>query len=69
MAQLFHLYNVGRSSSPAFNKNFFDNKIAFLVSAILIALQLFITNVPFMHTLFGTAPLNLNDWIYPIIFD
>lgn len=68
MAQLFHLYNCRTELIPAFNKNFFDNKIAFLVSAILIALQLFITYVPFMHTLFGTAPLNLNDWIYPIIF-
>lgn len=68
MAQLFHLYNCRTELIPAFNKNFFDNKIAFLVSAILIALQLFITYVPFMHTLFGTAPLDLNDWIYPVIF-
>ncbi|KAB2863871.1 MAG: hypothetical protein F9K39_06755, partial [Exiguobacterium chiriqhucha] len=26
------------------------------------------TYVPFMHTLFGTAPLELQDWIYPVAF-
>lgn len=68
MAQLFHLYNCRTELAPAFNRHFFDNKIAFLVSALLIALQLFITYVPFMHTLFGTAPLTWGDWIYPVAF-
>lgn len=68
MAQLFHLYNCRTELAPAFNRHFFDNKIAFLVSALLIALQLFITYVPFMHTLFGTAPLTWEDWIYPVAF-
>ncbi|MGI1822499.1 cation-transporting P-type ATPase [Exiguobacterium sp. TRN 1102] len=68
MAQLFHLYNCRTELVPAFNRHFFDNKIAFLVSALLIALQLFITYVPFMHTLFGTAPLTWEDWIYPVAF-
>ncbi|MBR3062858.1 MAG: cation transporting ATPase C-terminal domain-containing protein, partial [Exiguobacterium sp.] len=68
MAQLFHLYNCRTELAPAFNRHFFDNKIAFLVSALLIALQLFTTYVPFMHTLFGTAPLTWEDWIYPVAF-
>lgn len=68
MAQLFHLYNCRTELVPAFNRRFFDNKIAFLVSGLLIALQLFITYVPFMHTLFGTAPLTWEDWIYPVAF-
>ena len=68
MAQLFHLYNCRTELVPAFNRRFFDNKIAFLVSGLLIALQLFITYVPFMHTLFGTAPLTWVDWIYPVAF-
>lgn len=68
MAQLFHLYNCRTELAPAFNRHFFDNKIAFLVSALLIALQLFITYVPFMHTLFGTASLTWEDWIYPVAF-
>ncbi|WP_214698450.1 MULTISPECIES: cation-transporting P-type ATPase [unclassified Exiguobacterium] len=68
MAQLFHLYNCRTELVPAFNRRFFDNKIAFIVSGLLIALQLFITYVPFMHTLFGTAPLTWEDWIYPVAF-
>lgn len=68
MAQLFHLYNCRTELAPAFNRHFFDNKIAFLVSGLLIALQLFITYVPFMHTLFGTAALELSDWLFPVMF-
>lgn len=68
MAQLFHLYNCRTELVPAFNRHFFDNKIAFLVSGLLIALQMFITYVPFMHTLFGTAPLSWEDWLYPLGF-
>lgn len=68
MAQLFHLYNCRTELAPAFNRHFFENKLVFLVSGLLIGLQLFITYVPFMHTLFGTAPLAWNDWTYPILF-
>lgn len=68
MAQLFHLYNCRTELLPAFNRHFFVNKITFVVSGLLIALQLLITYVPFMHTLFGTASLSLMDWTYPVVF-
>ncbi|QKS69970.1 cation-transporting P-type ATPase [Paenalkalicoccus suaedae] len=65
-AQLFHLFNCRSEIDFAFDSNFFKNKAVFIVSAILIALQLLITYAPFMHTLFGTTALSLDQWILPI---
>lgn len=63
--QLFHLYNVRNETGFAFNKNFFKNKVAFLVSGVLILLQVLILYVPFMNTAFGTVPLGIEYWIIP----
>lgn len=65
-AQLFHLFNVRVELEPALNRSFFENPIAFYVSGVLIALQLFITYVPFMNTAFGTMPIAATDWLIPI---
>ncbi|WP_280768846.1 HAD-IC family P-type ATPase [Salipaludibacillus daqingensis] len=63
--QLFHLYNVRNETGFAFNQNFFKNKIAFLVSIVLLLLQVLILYVPFMNTVFGTVPLGIEYWIIP----
>lgn len=65
-AQLFHLFNVRVELEPALSRSFFENPIAFYVSGVLIALQLFITYVPFMNTAFGTMPIAATDWLIPI---
>ena len=65
--QMFHLYNVRNETGFAFNRNFFKNKIAFLVSGVLIGLQLFILYTPFMNTAFGTVPLGVEYWIIPVL--
>ncbi|SDI74264.1 cation-transporting P-type ATPase [Natribacillus halophilus] len=67
LAQMFHLFNCRSELNFAFNKDFFKNKAVFVVSAILIGLQLAITYVPFMNTIFGTQPIELAHWIFPII--
>ena len=66
ITQLFHLYNSRSIRGFAFNKDFFANKAIFVVSFVLIALQLSISYLPFMHEVFGTVALPLNYWIYPI---
>ncbi|PTL37830.1 cation-transporting P-type ATPase [Alkalicoccus saliphilus] len=63
--QMFHLFNCRNETGFAFNKNFFKNKTAFIVSALLIVLQMFILYVPFMNTAFGTVPIGLEFWIIP----
>lgn len=65
--QLFHLYNVRNETEFAFNRNFFKNKVAFLVTGVLILLQLFILYVPFMNAAFGTVPLGIEYWIIPAL--
>lgn len=67
IAQLFHLFNSRSISKFAINKDFFSNKAVFVVSSLLIVLQLAITYIPFMNDVFGTYPLEAHYWIYPIV--
>ncbi len=66
ITQMFHLYNSRSIRKFAFGKDFFTNKAVFVVSALLIVLQLSITYIPFMNTVFGIMPLPWYDWLYPI---
>ncbi len=67
MAQLFYLFNCRSEFGFAFNKDFFRNKAVFLVAGILIVLQLALTYIPFMNTVFQTTPLELKQWTIPIL--
>ncbi len=63
--QMFHLFNVRNIRNFALNKDFFSNRVAFVVSAVLILLQLIITYLPFMNRVFNTYPIRPIDWLYP----
>ncbi|MCM2676387.1 cation-transporting P-type ATPase [Shouchella plakortidis] len=67
MAQLFYLFNCRSELGFAFNKDFFKNKAVFLVAGILIVLQLGLTYIPFMNTVFQTAPIDLSEWGIPLL--
>jgi len=66
ITQMFHLFNSRSIRDFAFDKNFFSNKAVFIVSGLLIVLQLSITYIPFMNTIFNTVPLALSYWRFPI---
>ncbi|OJF94578.1 cation-transporting P-type ATPase [Alkalibacterium sp. 20] len=66
-AQLFHLFNVRNERHFSLNRQFFDNKAAFIVSGLLIVFQLLVTYVPFLNNALGLYPIDLNYWIYPVI--
>lgn len=68
ITQMFHLYNSRSIRKSAFNSDFFGNKAVFIVSGLLILLQLSITYIPFMNNVFGTVQLPFNLWLYPITF-
>lgn len=34
---------------------------------MLVIFQLVFTYAPFMHTLFGTAPMDTANWTYPLV--
>jgi Cation transport ATPase len=65
-AQLFHLFNSRSIRGFAFNKDFFSNKAVFVVAVAMIVLQLGITYLPFMNNVFGTTPMSLSEWKYPL---
>lgn len=68
ITQMFHLYNSRSIRKPAFNRDFFGNKAVFVVSGLLILLQLLITYIPFMNNVFGTVSLPFHYWVYPFTF-
>ncbi|WP_206613283.1 cation-transporting P-type ATPase [Oceanobacillus halophilus] len=65
--EMFYLFNCRNELDPAFSKGFFTNKVAFLVSGLLILFQIMITYVPFLNTALGTAPMKLSHWFIPIL--
>lgn len=67
VTQMFHLFNSRSIQGFALNRDFFGNKAVFVVSALLIVLQLAITYIPFMNNIFGTVPLPLASWQYPFM--
>ncbi len=64
ITQMFHLFNA-RSTTFAVNKDFFSNKVVFIVSALLIILQLSVTYIPFFNNVMGTSQIQAHYWIYP----
>ncbi len=64
---VFYLLTCRKLYDSSFSKNFFDNPYVFLAIAILIGLQLILTYVPFMNSLFDTQPLPFTMWIYPLM--
>lgn len=66
-AELFYLFNSRSEKEPAINKDFFFNKIAFIVSGLLILFELAITYIPFFNTVLQTTPITLKQWTFPIL--
>jgi len=62
--ELFYLFGCRRLNRTVFGKGFFGNRMAFVVAASLILMQLGFTYIPFMQTLFDTAALRAIDWLY-----
>ncbi|PAF09443.1 carbonate dehydratase [Shouchella clausii] len=67
MAQLFYMFNCRSELDFAFNRSFFQNKVAFAVAFLLLLLQLALTYIPFMNTVFQTTPLTVGQWAIPIL--
>lgn len=67
ISQLFYMFNCRNERRFALNRDFFSNKAAFVVSGILVLVQLSVTYLPFMNTLLGTEPIGLKYWIWPLL--
>lgn len=66
-AQLFHMFNVRNERHFSLNRDFFKNKAAFIVTVILIAVQLTVTYVPFFQVALGLEPISFGEWYYPVV--
>lgn len=66
ISQLFYLFNCRNEWRFALNRDFFSNKAAFIVSGILIGVQLAVTYVPVMNTVLGTKPIGPDNWVWPL---
>lgn len=62
--ELFYLFNCRKLHQTIFSKGFWGNKVAFIVSGILLLIQVGFTYLPFMQQWFGTASLRMVDWLY-----
>ncbi|MFU8820305.1 MAG: cation-transporting P-type ATPase [Gammaproteobacteria bacterium] len=68
MFEIFYLINVRHILAPTLNFNgLFGNRIAVAAVAVVLGLQLLLTYLPVMNTLFGTAPLDAIDWLLLVL--
>lgn len=61
LSKIFYLFNI-RTSQPVISKSFFSNPKAFVIILIMIVLQLILTYVPFMQSLFYTSGMSIIPW-------
>jgi len=66
MAKIFYFFNI-RTHNPAFSRDLFTNKKAFIIIGIMMLLQLLLTYVPFMQNIFSTSGLNPTQWGIAIV--
>ncbi len=63
MGQIFYLLNTRFLTAPSLTlQGLLGNRAALIAIGVCVALQLVFTYVPFMHTLFGTAAVDLRAW-------
>ncbi len=66
--QIFYLLNCRSLRRSVFSIGFFTNKAVIAGIVILLVLQAGFVHLPFMNALFGSAPLDMLDWMESILF-
>jgi len=67
IAQAFYLFNSRFLVESSLHiKLMFTNRAALIAVGVLLLLQIGFVYLPFMNTLFGTAPLELRHWLVPL---
>ena len=61
--ELFYLFNARSLTRSPFQIGFFSNPWAIGGSVLMVLLQILFTYAPFMHRLFGSAPMSLILWV------
>lgn len=61
--EIFYLFNCRSLRLSPFKLGFFSNSWLLIGASLMVALQLAFTYLPTMNTLFGSAPMSLNQWL------
>jgi len=62
--EAFYLYNCRSLRRSVREIGFFSNKWVYYGTFVMLILQLIFIHVPFMNTLFGSAPIGLDSWLW-----
>ncbi|TVR02679.1 MAG: cation-transporting P-type ATPase [Spirochaetaceae bacterium] len=62
IAHTFYLFTCRKLYETSISSRIFENRLAFGLTGVLVLLQLGSTYLPFMNTLFGTAPIPAVYW-------
>jgi magnesium-transporting ATPase (P-type) len=63
MVEAFYLFNSRSFNRSAFELGFWTNPWVVGGFFLMVGLQLAFTYVPFMNTLFGSAPIGVLPWV------
>lgn len=66
-AQWFYMLNCRVSDGFSLSKGLLANRGIWIVSGVLLALQLLIIYAPFMQMLFGTTALPFRYWVITFV--
>jgi cation-transporting ATPase F len=61
--QAFYLLNCRSLSRPLFSRHLFSNRWLWVGVAGTLLLQVALTHVPALNTVFRTAPLGADEWL------
>ena len=64
LAHVFYLFTCRKLYETSMGRTFFDNRVSFMLVGVLLLLQMAFTYLPFMNTLFGTAPIPARTWLW-----
>jgi calcium-translocating P-type ATPase len=65
LCEIGYLFSARRWLEPTWRLSvLLSNRWALLATAVLLVLQLGITYLPVAHTVFGTAPIGLREWLW-----
>ena len=65
IGKIFYLFNI-RTPKLALSKELFSNPMVFVFVGLMMVLQMFLTYVPFMQTIFSTGSIGLHEWFLAI---
>lgn len=68
ISQLFHAIGMRNVEKSIFKMNHFENKMMVVSFTLGIALQISVTEIPFLVELFETVKLSIDEWMQLIIF-